>query len=70
MKKDSNYSLANVTSNFLKIVIHTEAHSNSTLLCHEPSAPESLSSFWLSGHPAVPGSSRISAANWADATNL
>ena len=42
MKKDSNYSLANVTSNFLKIVIHTEAHSNSTLLCHEPSAPESL----------------------------
>ena len=45
MKKDSNYSLANVTSNFLKIVIHTEAHSNSTLLCHEPSAPESLTQF-------------------------
>ena len=38
MKKDSNYSLANVTSNFLKIVIHT-------LLCHEPSAPESLTQF-------------------------
>ena len=36
MKKDSNYSLANVTS---------EAHSNSTLLCHEPSAPESLTQF-------------------------
>ena len=45
MKKDSNYSLDNVTSNFLKIVIHTEAHSNSTLLCHEPSAPESLTQF-------------------------
>ena len=45
MKKDSNYSLANVTSNFLKIVIHTEAHSNSTLLCHEPSAPESFTQF-------------------------
>lgn len=45
MKKDSNYSLANVTSNFLKIVIHTETHSNSTLLCYEPPAPESLTQF-------------------------
>ena len=35
MKKDSNYSLANVTSNFL----------NSTLLCYEPPAPESLTQF-------------------------
>lgn len=45
MKKDSNYSLANVTSNFLKIVIHTEAHSNSTVLGYEPPAPESLTQF-------------------------
>ena len=39
------HSFASITSNFLKIVIHTEAHSNSTVLGYEPPAPESLIQF-------------------------
>lgn len=45
MKKPNHYSFANITSNFLKIVIHTEAHSNSTLFCYEPQIPENLTQF-------------------------
>lgn len=45
MKKNIQHSFASITSNFLKIVIHTEAHSNSTVLGYEPSAPESLTQF-------------------------
>ena len=36
MKKISNTLFASITSNFLKIVIHTEAHSNSTVLGYDP----------------------------------
>lgn len=35
MKKNIQHSFASITSNFLKIVIHTEAHSNSTVLGYE-----------------------------------
>lgn len=45
MKKNIQHSFASITSNFLKIVIHTEAHSNSTVLGYEPSVPESLTQF-------------------------
>ena len=45
MKKNIQHSFASITSNFLKIVIHTEAHSNSTVLGYEPPAPESLTQF-------------------------
>lgn len=45
MKKNIKHSFATITSSFLKIVIHTEAHSNSTLFGYEPTAPEGLTQF-------------------------
>ena len=45
MKKNIQHSFASITSNFLKIVIHSEANSNSTVLGYEPPAPENLTQF-------------------------
>lgn len=45
MKKSIKHSFARITSNFLKIIIHTEAHSNSTLMGYEPQTPENLTHF-------------------------
>ena len=45
MKKTITHTFANTTSHFLKVVLHTEAHANSTFFCFEPQVPESLFQF-------------------------
>lgn len=45
MGKKIAYILANTTSHFLKAVLRTEAHANSTFWGYEPQVPESLSKF-------------------------
>lgn len=45
MERKIAHILASTTSNFLKVVLRTEAHANSAFWGYEPQVPESLSKF-------------------------